>query len=161
MSTWESASADLKREIAVHEAGHAVAARELDVALAYVRIGDGPELKLTREWDEDYFFMMDVGRDQQLQMVFAGGAGAEVIVFGAYGSAGITDDRRIVNQIEELNRQDDDDWAGEDVFDVYVARVARILSREKIFVVSDALMEKSYLTGGEVENVLSGHFPGS
>src|SRR4029450_1257726 len=70
--------------IAVHEAGHVVAAHSLGFKICFARLGEVSEVQLCRDNDMDSLDYNDVGTVEDFQEYVAAGAAAELLVFGRY-----------------------------------------------------------------------------
>lgn len=146
--------------IAVHEAGHAVAAHELNRQFCYVRLSvTDNELAWCKEDGPD---ALDYSGDPkgviEVQTVLAAGVAAEKLLFGWHREDGCKQDRVDIQGIEILKRDrygdGDETEVGTDVLDEYVPLANAILTPDKVRAVADALKEKSFLSRVEIEDIL-------
>lgn len=156
-----------KRRVAIHEAGHAVAAWTMN-ALCYVRIGRVDECQLCGQWlqlvndfvTEDYVTNDEAVKDRQF--FFAAGAAAETLVFKDYNVHGVSNgtgnDRDQVNEYEGrlLDAQTGNCPDDLNVFDEWVHRAQKRIARYKrpIEAVADGLLKREFLSRKEVENIM-------
>jgi len=145
-----------RNEIAVHEAGHAIAAHVLGLKCTFVRIDPEGEMKLCADDDADSFDESDDEKSEAMQEVYAAGAAAEELLFGKYRRHGMGMDARDVNVMEIMKIQAETGQPPEqcDVFDQYLRRVKARLVKAQVIAVANALKEKGSLSGEEVESIL-------
>jgi hypothetical protein len=152
----------LEREkIAVHEAGHAVAARVLGLNLCYVTICGGGETQfcIKDSVDNLTYDIDEAEKVERLQEAYAAGAAAERLVFRGYRPHGSCKDSRDVKDMEELKAQSQPGTlANPNVFAKFVAQAEQRLSSEEaraqIMAVARGLKEKGFLSRENVESLL-------
>ncbi len=147
-----------KDRVAIHEAGHAVAAWMKAVDFCFVRIGVEHEIQLCAKWSRE---AADVLRrcpwpTKNRQYVLAAGAAAEKLVFGDYGKQGVESDRKELNADEELLRDAKGVNAPKDldVFDEWATKVAEKLCPEEVRAVAKRLIEREFLSRKEVKQII-------
>jgi len=140
-----------REEIAVHEAGHVVAAHARGLSLCYARIGEVSEVQLCASDDPDALDDDDP-KVERFQEYYAAGAAGERVIFGRYRLHGSKKDRCDVNVRETLKIQAKTGRAPDniDVFDQYVDRVEARLSKEMVLAVATALKKKGFLGRDEI-----------
>jgi hypothetical protein len=147
--------------IAVHEAGHAVAAHTLNRKFCYVRISTtANEMAWCKDDGPDALHDSgDFSAASYVQQVLAAGVAAEQIIFGRFRQDGAIEDRRTVNDVECFKPPvgpEGPPTNHPDVFDDYVALVTGELTADKISAVADALKEKEFLSRNEVGSIIEG-----
>lgn len=147
MSRWDDLSEHRKRRIVTHEAGHTVAAHVGGLDIDHVCATSG-----TTQLTEGEFRDLT---DERVQLYYASGAAAEVLVFGSYHPSGVKDDKRMLAAAEDLLRDRRDDHVERD-FDSYVSGAVKVLasSKDKISAVANALLATHRLTGDDVDRIL-------
>jgi len=145
-----------RNKIAVHEAGHAVAAFHSNLDINFVQLGEVSEMELCCDCGMDSLNYGDQEEVEVLQKVWAAGAAAEQIIFGAYRPYSLVKDRRDIDIMEKikLDRAGKDFQKDIDVFDEYFDRAIETLKSNEIEAVANVLKEKSRLSGPEVEAIL-------
>jgi hypothetical protein len=129
-------------KISCHEAGHAVVAVKLDVILDYVERGDPrddraqPVLDLLNALPHE----QTPDRISRYQRFYAGGAAAEVVLFGAYRLPACAEDRRLHRKLEELR-----DEHRSDAWDLDVQEAVGLLDKNSVEVVAKALHPRGKL----------------
>ena len=145
-------------QVAIHEAGHVVAAHKLGLTICFARLGAESAMQLCADDDVDSLTYTEdeVEKVERLQQAYAAGAAGERVVFGVYRPHGVCKDRRDVNEMETLKVQGQTGNAEgtSDVFDDYVQRVERQLSIGELLAVASALKEKRFLSRQELQSVL-------
>ena len=146
-----------EERIAIHEAGHAVAAIMRQVPFCFVRIGVQQELHLCSKWNrcsDDYSEAPWIARDKQY--VLAAGAAAEKLVFDEYHESGVAADREGINVEEVMLLQAKGVEApdGLDVFDDKVNEVVAELAVIAVRAVAKLLVERQFLSHSEVEQIV-------
>lgn len=145
-----------EERVAIHEAGHAVAAVMQQVDFCYVRIGVEHEVQFcSRNPAPDYRGTPWLAEDRQF--VMAAGAAAETLILGDFHTAGVSADRQDLNVCEIMLR----DAKGQnppdslDVFDERVKEVAAELDAAVIRAVAKHLIERKFLSRAEVEQIVN------
>ncbi len=112
--------------VAIHEAGHAVAAVQERVDFCYVRIGLQHELQICSAWNRALNnFREERYRARKAQFVAAAGAAAKMLILGDFDNQ-LADDQRELNQWEVMLRDANgvDLSDNLDVFGEHVKKVA-------------------------------------
>ncbi|MCG8451022.1 MAG: hypothetical protein MI725_15750 [Pirellulales bacterium] len=154
---FDKALSELERDqIAIHEAGHAVAAYELGLRVCYARLDEVSEVQLCSECDVDSLDYADELKVIALQKYYAAGAAAERIIYGTNRPHGIAKDRRDVNVMETLLIEYQTGTLTEevDVFEERVSQVQSLLRKQQIAAIANELNRTGFLTREELESTL-------